>query len=124
MELRDIILTPVIFFFVAILAYVIRPLVGDPVTIRYYFPALLLKMFGAIALGCLYQFYYHGGDTFAFQNHGSRHIWEAFMESPDIGVRLLFADGDSGPGMWEYASKIWYFKDQNSYFIIRIAAVL
>src|SRR5690242_18768447 len=104
MELRDFIVTPVIFFIVIILAYVIRPQVSDPVTYRYYFPALLLKMFGALALGVVYQFYYHGGDTYSFQSHGSRHIWEAFMDSPDIGLKLLFADGESSPGMWEYSS--------------------
>src|SRR5687768_9097843 len=81
-------------------------------------------MFGALALGAVYQFYYHGGDTYAFQSHGSRHIWAAFMDSPDIGLKLLFARGESSPGMWEYSSKIWYFIDQNSYFIIRIAALL
>lgn len=124
MELRDIIVTPFVFFIVIVLAYIIRPMVSDAVTYRYYFPALLLKMFGAIALGIVYQFYYSGGDTYAFQNHGSRHIWEAFMDSPDIGIKLLFAKGESGPGMWEYARKIWYFNDQHSYFIIRIAAVL
>lgn len=122
--MRDIIVMPVIFFLVISLAYVIRPLVTDGITRRYYFPALLLKMFGAIALGLVYQFYYSGGDTYAFQNHGSRHIWEAFMDSPDIGFKLLFSNGKSGPGLWSYSSKIWYFQDQHSYFIIRIAAVL
>lgn len=109
---------------VSILAYVIRPQVTDEVTKGYFFPALYLKMFGAIALGFIYQFYYTGGDTFAFHNHGSRHIWEAFTESPEVGFRLLFSDGQSGAGMWKYSSRIYYFTDPHSFFIIRIASVL
>jgi len=105
-------------------AYAIRGWAADPITRRYYFPALILKMFGAIALGFIYQFYYSGGDTFAFQSHGSRHIWEAFMDSPTTGFKLLFSNGVHQPGTWAYSSKIWYFHDPKSFIIIRIAAVL
>ncbi|HEY0744931.1 MAG TPA: hypothetical protein VGD40_25865 [Chryseosolibacter sp.] len=80
-------------------------------------------MVGAISVGLVYQFYYSGGDTFAFHTHGSRHIWEAFMDSPLTGLKLLFSNGEYGPGLWDIAPKIWYWRDENSFFVIRIAAI-
>lgn len=109
---------------VYVAAYIVRPRVTDAVNRRYYFPALTLKIVGAIALGFIYQFYYNGGDTFAYHTHGSRHIWEAFTESPDLGFKLLFSDGKIEPGYWDISDRIWYFRDQKSFFIIRIATVL
>jgi hypothetical protein len=123
-ELRDLIVTPLVIMGVYAIAYIVRLRVTDPVTRIYYFPALTVKIIGALALGFVYQFYYGGGDTFAFHSHGSRHIWEAFMDSPARGLRLLFSDGETGPGLWNISDKIWYYHDQRSFFIIRIAAVL
>jgi hypothetical protein len=104
-------------------AYALRNRVTDPICRKYFFPALTIKIIGAVALGVVYQFYYRGGDTFAFHTHGSRHVWEAFMDSPVKGFKLFFSDGTYGPGLWEYSEKIWYFRDQKSFFIIRIASV-
>lgn len=124
MELRDLIVTPIIIFFVYAGAYLVRNRVTDEVTRKYYFSALTLKIFGAIALGFIYQFYYNGGDTFAFHTHGSRHIWNAFMDSPMRGMELLFSTGEYKPGLWDISETIWYYDDQKSFFIIRIATVL
>ena len=85
--------------------------------------ALVAKMAGALALGMIYQFYYEGGDTFNYFTYGSRHIWEAFMESPVLGFKLLLNSGGAHDiETFNYSSKIWYFKDQHSYLIVRIAA--
>lgn len=102
----------------------IRASVTDATTRSYFIPALSFKIVGAIALGLIYQFYYNGGDTFNYHTHGSRHIWEAFMDSPTVGMKLLFAEAEYGPGYWTYAEKIWYYRDQHSYFVIRVAAIL
>jgi hypothetical protein len=122
-EIRDLIVTPLLIFVVYATAYFIRPYVTDAINYRYYFPALTLKLFGAIALGLVYQFYYGGGDTFAYHTHGSRPIWEAFMESPSRGFELLFSTGDMSGRNWNISSKIWYFRDQHSFFIIRISSI-
>src|SRR5690349_22378627 len=106
MESRDLIVTPVIIIIVYAAAYLIRPVLTDDVTRVYFFPALTLKIFGALALGFIYQFYYDGGDTFNYHTLGSRHIWEAIMDSPSNGMQLLFADGRGNPppGTYDYAS--------------------
>lgn len=123
MELRDFIVTPIIILLVYVLAYNIRPWVTDEFNRVYFFPALTMKIIGALALGFIYQFYYSGGDTYNFHTHGSRHIWEAFVDSPEKGFKLLFNDGTDVRGVYKYASKIPFYTDKQSYAVIRLAAV-
>ena len=91
MSLQDLVVTPVFLSLVYLAAYLVRPWVTNEDTKRYFIPALTVKIIGAIAVGLIYQFYYGGGDTFAFHTHGSRIIWEAFMDSPMKGIDLLLA---------------------------------
>lgn len=109
---------------VLVVAYLVRPHVTDEVTRRYFFPALLVRMAGALAVGFIYQFYYGGGDTFAFHTHGSRIIWEALWEDPLAAIKLFFSNGDFDPDFYKYAAKIWYFRDPQSFMVIRVAAIL
>ena len=124
MELRDLIITPLVIIIVYGVAYVIRPLVTDQINRVYFIPALTVKIVGAIAVGFTYQFYYTGGDTFNYHMHGSRHIWEAFIDSPSLGLRLIFNDGTVEPDLYKYSSKMAFFNDPASYLIVRIAGVL
>lgn len=101
----------------------VRPHVTDGVNKKYFFPALTFKISGAIALGLLYQFYYDGGDTYNFHTIGSRLIWEAFWESPGKGFDLLLSRGDYLAETYSYASKIYFYQDQSSFFVIRIATL-
>jgi hypothetical protein len=104
-------------------AYFIWNFVADKPIRKYFLPALSLKIIGAVALGFIYQFYYSGGDTFAYFDQGSRYIWEAFLESPIKAIQLIFADGSYNTGTWEYASKIIFYEDQPSYFVVRVAGI-
>jgi hypothetical protein len=122
-ELRDLIVTPIIILVVFTVAFYLRRRVTDDTTRRYYFPALTLKLFCALALGFLYQYYYEGGDTFNFHTHGSRHIWNAFMDDPVVGWKLLTTQGEYSPGVYRYVKDIWFYTDPDSYFVIRVAAL-
>ncbi len=104
-------------------AYVVRPFVTDPINRIYFIPALIVKIIGALAVGFIYQFYYDGGDTFNYHTHGSRHVWEAFMNSPAKGFQLLVSDGTHEGSFFQYSSKIPFFTDSSSYAIVRVAAV-
>lgn len=119
MELRDLLVTPIWLLIIYIIAYVVRPYVTDSINYRYFFPALTVKIIGALAVGFLYQFYYTGGDTYNYHTHGSRHIWNAIMDTPN-GFNLLW-NGDT-QGLYPYYSKIVFFGDPASFFIVRIAA--
>jgi hypothetical protein len=123
MELRDLLVTPIVLIVLYMVAYIVRPYVTDPWTKRYFIPALTARFIGALALGFIYQFYYNGGDTYNYHTHGSHHIWEAFWESPQTGLKLLFADGTNHQEIYRYSSKILFFSDFSSYNVVRIAAL-
>lgn len=117
MELRDLVVTPVLLVIVFVTAYLVRPYFTDQINRKYFIPALLLKIIGAVSLGFIYQFYYNGGDTFNFHTYGSRVIWNSFGNSVRDGLGLLW-----GEDIYKYSSKILFFKDPQSFFVIRIAA--
>ena len=124
MDLRDLIVTPLLIIVIYILGYVIRPYISDLSNYKYFFPALTARIIGAIAVGIIYQFYYGGGDTFAYHTHGSRVIWEALIDNPTDGLRLLFGNYTiEEPSLFKYSSQIWFFEDPHSYFIVRIATL-
>lgn len=123
MGIQDLLVTPIYLIIFFLLAYLLRPYFTDLATKKYFIPALSLKFIGAISLGLVYQFYYNGGDTFNYFNHGSRWIWEAFLDDPQIGIKLLFDNGfDRDPETFQYSQRIWYYGDERSYFVVRITA--
>jgi hypothetical protein len=123
MESRDLIVTPLFLIFIYVTAYFVRYIVADRTVRKYFIPALTLKIFGAISLGFIYQYYYKGGDTFVYFHQGSRYIWEAFLDSPLKALKLIFAKGDYLPETLEYASKIIFYDDLPSYFVVRVAGL-
>ncbi len=123
MELRDLLVTPIFLILVYGVAYFVRPYVSDETNRVYFFPALTAKIIGALALGAVYQFYYGSGDTFMYHTYGSRLVWDAFVESPLDGIKLLFASSKNPGDVYHYASQIYLFRDPNSYAVIRISAL-
>lgn len=123
MGLQDLIITPFYFIILLMAAFIIRPLATNPQTRAYFIPGLLIKFLGAVALGLVFQFYYEGGDTFTFHTHGSRWIWKACMEEPGVGFNIFFSQAGKGYSeFYKYVSHIWMYRDEASWFIIRIAA--
>lgn len=122
MELKDFIVTPVYLLIIYFLAYLIRDKVSDKFTKRYFIPGLSLKIFGALSLGFIYQFYYDGGDTFNYFND-SKYIWEAFKDSPLKAFQLIFSDGTHHPSTFQYSSQMYFFRDSSSYFVIRMTGL-
>ncbi|PIB36600.1 hypothetical protein BFP72_14915 [Reichenbachiella sp. 5M10] len=125
MTYQDLLITPLYLILLLAVAYVLRPYATTPQTQPYFIPGLLVKFVGAIALGMIYQFYYGGGDTFTYHTHGSRWIWQAFMDDPAVGIDLFFQKaGDYNGQTFPYSSHIWMFRDKASMVIIRIAAFI
>jgi len=126
MELRDLIVTPFVVILVYAVAYVVRPFVSDPYNYRYFFPALTLKVAGAIALGFIYQYYYRGGDTYNYHTWGSRVIWNEFMRDPTNGLSLIFLPHEwQGTALNYFGTvNVIFYNDPASYFVIRTAACI
>lgn len=120
MELRDILLTPLYLLVFYLLAYYLRPLVTDRFTRPYFLPGLTVKFVGALAVGFIYQFYYGGGDTFAYY-HDAGLIWEAFLDAPLNALQLIMADGTWQGETFEYASRMHMYRDLASYGTVRFA---
>lgn len=122
MELRDLIVTPLILFIVYGVAYFVRPFVTDSLNRKYFLPGLTVRIIGALAVGFIYQFYYDGGDTFNFHTHGSRQIWNTFWQSPDNGIRLFLNDR-SMSGIYSAVKEIPFYFDSQSFNVIRLAFI-
>ncbi|MDH5398959.1 MAG: hypothetical protein OEX02_12485 [Cyclobacteriaceae bacterium] len=123
MGIKDLFVTPFVIMLVLFLAWFVRPMVTNEDTRKYFMPGLLVKIFGALAVGFVYQFYYGGGDTFGYHTHGSVHVWEALVTEPLKGLKMLMAQGGYDFEVYEYSSKIWYYRDPAGYFLIKIAAI-
>jgi hypothetical protein len=124
MGVQDLIVTPIYVLLFLAIAFMVRPYVSNSKTRKFFIPALLLKFFGAIALGVIYFYYYEGGDTINFWHYGSHWIWMAFRDNPIDGIRLLFSSGvEHVPELYQYSQHIWYYKEPSSYFIVRLAAI-
>ncbi|MEQ6121925.1 hypothetical protein [Reichenbachiella sp. MALMAid0571] len=121
MGIKDFFITPIYLLILYLIAYSIRPLVTDQNTRRYFIPGLTVKFIGAIALGMIYQFYYGGGDTFTYFQRGSNYIWNAFLDSPFVGLQMIFSEMVYTPENFEYTSQIYTFGDSASYFVVRVA---
>ena len=123
MELRDLIVTPTYIFLIGGILYFFRQDLAPKPLQKHLFPAFVLKIFGAITLGLVYQFYYGGGDTFGFTTYGASYIWEAFLKDPLAGLKLILLDNEYQSDTFRYASRMWYFDDTPSYFVVRVAGI-
>jgi len=124
MKPLDLIVTPLTFFLIMALAYLLRKTTASSETIKFFYPALLLKIVGALGVGLIYQFYYGGGDTFTFFTHGASHVFDAFVDDIGTGFKLLTSNGEFDPATYKYSSKIWTYRDASSFFVVRIASIL
>ena len=123
MGVQDLVVTPIYLIVFTLVAYFLRPYVTDTETRRYFLPAIWVRFAGAIFLGVVYQFYYDGGDTFNYHTHGSKWIWEAILNEPAVGFKLLLnSGGEYSEDVFQYSQRIWYYGDVRSYFIVRLSA--
>jgi hypothetical protein len=122
-ELRDLIVTPLLLIIIYIIAYYLRPRLTDHVTRKYFFPALTIRIFGALALGFIYQFYYGGGDTFKYHTYGSRAILNVFFKSPEDFFNLLLW-GDGTESFNKFYRAIPALRDSSAFFTSRITLFL
>ncbi len=124
MALKDFILAPITLAFFLGFLYIFRNRLTNKQTVRYFIPAFVLKVIGAISLGLIYHFYYSGGDTVNYYSDG-RVIFTALMEDFVSGLDLLFREVDPDSMLnYKYRSHLVFYRDPHSYFISRIVAVV
>ncbi|SET75507.1 hypothetical protein [Hymenobacter actinosclerus] len=121
MDLKDLFLTP---FYLALfygLAFAVRKRFTNALTKKYFIPALSVKFLGAISLGLIYQFYYGGGDTFNYYTH-VKIVYQAFSDSPALGLKLIFGPAVYDPLTIKYTGQMYWYDSATEYFVVRVAA--
>jgi hypothetical protein len=125
--ITDFILLPIYLFVVFIFASYFKNKyypVGHPMR-KYFMPAFSLKIFGAILLGIIYQYYYKGGDTFNYW-HQSEVINSAFSESFITWFRLVTASAEIyDVDVYKYTTQfLWYGSSSPEYIISMLGAII
>ncbi len=122
MGLNDLLITPVFLMLIYGLAFSLRGYMSDNETKVYFIPALTAKLIGGIAVGVIYFYYYGNGDTVAYFERGAYHIYEAFWDSPEKAIELIFRPEDRSYYPNEYAWRILWFHTSAEYFVIKVTA--
>lgn len=127
MGIQDFLITPIYLIIIYLIAFQVRPFYTNKKTRQYFIPALTVKIIGAISVGLIYQFYYGGGnpsgDTFNYFKDAEV-IYDAFLTSPKLGIKLLVANGEYSPDIFSYATKMYWFRSSTEYFVIRVIGTL
>jgi hypothetical protein len=122
-DIWDFILTPIYLLIIYLIAKNKRNKnypVGHPLR-PYYLLGLYLKLFGALFIGLIYQYYYGYGDTLVFFYH-TQLINSSFLDSPVIWFKLLIRATPT-PEMYKYISNMYfYWSDPSSYTVAAIGA--
>jgi len=127
MDIYDLIFTPIFLIFLIFILVIIRTKsIKDPILKKHFIRIALLKVFGALSLGLMYQFYYKGGDTFTFYKLNVVHFYEAFFDSPSIFMQMLFYQSRTPfpSESFEYLSAVFSSQDAPSMTVIKIASVV
>lgn len=91
---------------------------------KYFMPGLSVKIFGAIFIGLVYQYYYGGGDT-AYYFYQSKTVNSAFSESWYKGIMLILRIPTWYDGEYQsYISQMEWYGGWNTYLVISLAAVI
>jgi hypothetical protein len=121
----DLVLTPI---YLGILIFIAKRYrdryypVGNPLR-KYYLPGLYVKLFGAIFIALIYQYYYGGGDTFRYFN-GSRIINSSIDDSFALWLKLLLRmPPDSDPKLFSYTSQMEFYVDPASHTVTVISSL-
>jgi hypothetical protein len=92
---------------------------------RYLMPAFTLKIFGAILLGIIYQYYYKGGDTLNYW-HQTNIINSSFSDSIGTWFRLITGSAEIyDVDVYKYTTQFyWYGTSSPEYLISIIGAII
>jgi hypothetical protein len=123
-ELKDFFFVPVYFVLILFIAKRVKPLVTNSHTGKYFIPALSVKLLGALALGFIYQFYYHGGDTLNYF-HDAQRLTAGFFTDKEATFRVFFyLDNNMDADYMAVRNGLWYYKDPASFFVVRTIFIL
>lgn len=90
---------------------------------KYFIAGFTLKIFGAVFIGLIYEYYYSGGDTSAFFYH-AKVINQSLSDSPVKWINLLFhIPNVYDPQYYEYTNQMLWYNSGSAYIVSGITAV-
>lgn len=116
---NDLIITPIFVFSIGILIFYFKKFVPSKELKPIFIRAFFIKIFSAIILGLIYQFYYGGGDTQTYFNDGKA-IYDVFWQSKIAWLKLIFGPMLIDKDTFGYTSRIFCWGDYQSYFVVRV----
>jgi len=127
MDIKDIIITPFFLLFIFFISFILRTKyeIGSPLR-KYYFPAMWVKVLGAIAICFVYQFYYGSGDTIGFYE-ATKVFWAMLTHEPSSAIDLLFSTSlDLPDAFYKYDkwNAINMVVEPQSFFLIKMASII
>jgi hypothetical protein len=91
---------------------------------RYFLTGFFLKIAGAIFVGLVYEYYYHGGDTSAFFYHANV-INQSLGDSVIKWINLLFRIPDvNDMDYYQYINQMMWYRNGSAYMVSSITAFL
>jgi hypothetical protein len=125
MELIDFVVAPIYLIFFTIAAFYFSSNQKNNFIVQKYFVrAYLLRFFGGIAFGCIYAFYYKGGDTFNYF-HDSCILTDAYFEEPTKGLRLLFGSITYEVyDTFDIVKKLIFVNDPSTNYVYKITSIV
>ena len=129
LRLHDWMLAPIYIFLICVVALLLRKKYARriPEAKKYFLPALSLRIFGCFCFSLLYQFYYNGGDTWAY-HWGGISIWRSFWENPLLFFQIMLNSAEEIPEaalyLFEDTQATWYIRGDETFMVMKVAALL
>ena len=124
--ITDFILLPIYLFVVFIFASYFKNKYypkGHPLR-RFFMPAFTLKIFGAIFLGIIYQYYYKGGDTLNYWRQ-SEIINSSMSDSFWTWLRLITGSAEIyDVDVYNYTTQFWWYGIRTPEYLISVIGAL
>jgi hypothetical protein len=91
---------------------------------KYFLPGLSIKLFGALFISLIYQYYYGDGDTFRYFRDAQL-INASFGDSYVTWFNLVFhIPAVDEPAFYKYTSQLSWYSDPASFTVSAVAAFL
>ena len=124
--ITDFILLPIYLFIVFIFASYFKNKYypkGHPLR-RFFMPAFTLKIFGAIFLGIIYQYYYKGGDTLNYWRQ-TEIINSSMSDSFWTWLRLISGRAEIyDVDVYNYTTQFWWYGIKEPEYLISVIGAL
>lgn len=112
-----------IFLFVGMYALADSRYQGTPYK-STFLKGYIVKVFGGLAFGAIYAFYYKGGDTLNYF-HDCSVFYNSFVSDPITALKIIFNPiGQYQGDYYQHTIYLWFYDDTASFMVIRVIGLI